>query len=83
MRARRATQDLDSTDRLMRWRAPRLSQTTHATLAVAVALLAAVSGVAIFATAVASTGTVILFTVLWAFIVTSAVYAYAEVVIRR
>lgn len=83
MSARHTTQHLGSTDQLMRWRAPRLSQTAHATLAVIVALLAAIVGVAIFAASVESTGTVILFAVLWAFIVTSAVYAYAEIVIRR
>lgn len=67
----------------MTWRAPRLSQTAHATLAVLVSLIVAILGVTLFALAVASSGAVVLFAVLWSFIVTSALYAYAEVVIRR
>lgn len=83
MNARRTYQRPESTEQLMTWRASRLSQTAHASIAVLVTILAAIAGVAVFAIAVASTGVVLLFAVLWSFIVTSALYAYAEVVIRR
>lgn len=83
MTTRLSTRRPGSTDPLMTWRAPRLSQSAHAALAVLVAVWAMILGIAVFATAVASTGTVVLFAVQWAFIVTSALYAYAEVVIRR
>lgn len=83
MSARRTYQRPGSTEPLMTWRSPRLSQTAHASLAVLVTLVVAILGVTMFALAVASSGAVVLFAVLWAFIVTSALYAYAEVVIRR
>lgn len=83
MTTRLTTRHTGSTDPLMTWRAPRLSQTAHAALAVLVAIWAMILAVAVVAAAVASTGTVVLFAVLWSFLVTSALYAYAEVVIRR
>ncbi|WP_314429466.1 hypothetical protein [Microbacterium lacticum] len=83
MSARPSIQRPGSTDPLMTWRAPRLSQTAHAALALLVAIWAMILAVAVVAAAVASAGTVVLFAVLWSFLVTSALYAYAEVVIRR
>lgn len=61
----------------------RISQTAHAAIALAVAAIVELIGILIVGALVASDGAVILFAVLWAFMVTSALYAYAEVVIRR
>ncbi len=81
MSARRASQRTGSTDRLMRWRG--LSQTTHATLVLVVAFVAMVAGLALAMLVTTSLTALVLFAGVWALILTAAVYAYAEAVIRR